>query len=183
MSNLSFTNSYETIRSEVKKYLASYGKRRKDSNGKTLFADITTSTAENAELDTFIKKGADIFVGETKPFVAAVSYGDSSFSIWFSLNHISTLKQNTFGMNAKDFIVQYTLMKVLELSGATNERKEAEEDLQRHLDAAIKIAYTPDPPTQDNGEVVGMTGEVDLNEDKTDAEKEAEKEKTEDKTE
>lgn len=159
MGNISLSIDFNSLRDEAKKSLSSYGRRKKDNQSNTLFAELTTSSTENTKLDTFVWKGVEIFLGEMAPIVSGSKDGDL-VTVVFNPKRINEAKQQCFEMNLQSFVTEYVLVKALDFSGAVEEKKEAETDMQRHLSAAIKLMFTPDPPEQSGKTLLDMTGEV-----------------------
>lgn len=159
MGTLSLSIDFNVLKSEAKRNLSSYGKRRKDNQGGILFAGITTSSTEDSLLDGFVWKGVEVFLGEMSPLVSGSKDGDL-VTVIFNSKRVNETKQETFEMNLKSFVVEYVLVKALDFSGLFDEKKEAEADMQRHLSAAIKLIFTPDPPEQSGKTLLDMKGEV-----------------------
>lgn len=159
MRTLSLSIDFGALREKAKKSLSSYGKRRKDNQGNTLFAELTMSSAENSKLDDFVWKGVEIFLGEMSPIVSGSNDGDTVI-VTFHSNRVNETKQQAFEMNMQSFVVEYVLVKALDFSGFIEEKKEAESDMQRHLNAAVKLIFTSDAPEQGDKNLSDMTGEV-----------------------
>lgn len=154
---------FDSLKAEAKRVLSLYGKRRKDNQGNTLFAGITTSSNEASTLDDFVWKGLEIFLGELSPMVAGHDYTNGK-SVTFTSNRINATKEKNFELNLRGFVVSYVLMKALNISGLVNEEKEAEADMQRHLTAAIKLIYDKTPPSASTKSLNDMTGSIELDE-------------------
>ncbi len=161
MAELSLNIDLKSLKSEAKKNLSAFGKRRKSEQGTGLFGIITASSAEDALLDGYIQKGIEIFVGEMSPLANVGSFAaDNKVKVIFNSRRINSAKITAFNLNLNRFVVEYVLMKALELSGAATERQEAEVDLQRHLNAAVKLVFTPDAPDASGKTLANMKGEV-----------------------
>ena len=159
MGKLSLSIDFNSLRDEAKKSLSSYGKRRKDNQGNALFSELVTSSTENPKLDVFVWKGIEIFLGEMAPIVSGSKDGDL-VTVVFNSKRTNEAKKQGFEMNLQSFVTEYVLVKALDFSGAVEEKKEAEADMQRHLSAAIKLMFTPDPPEQCGKTLLDMKGEV-----------------------
>lgn len=159
MANLSLSIDFGNLRDEAKRSLSSYGKRKKDNQGNSLFSELTTSSKENTKLDVFVWKGIEIFLGEISPIVSGSKSGDT-VTVVFNMKRINEAKRQSFEMNLQSFVTEYVLVKALDFSGSIEEKKEAEADMQRHLNAAIKLVFTPDPPERCDKTLLDMTGEV-----------------------
>lgn len=159
MAELSISIDFEPLKTEAKRVLASYGKRRKDNQGGTLFAGITTSSKEDAQLEDFVWKGIEVFLGEMAPLVSG-NKNEGRVTVVFNSTRVNEAKQHAFELNLKSFVVEYVLVKVLQFGGLVNEGKEAEADLQRHLDAAVKLMFTVDAPTSNTKNLNDMSGDV-----------------------
>lgn len=149
----------DELKTEVKRVLSSYGKRRKDNQGNTMFAGVTTSVKEDPMLSDFMWKGIEVFLGEMSPLVDGSKLNDTLMVV-FNSNRVNETKVESFKLNMKSFVTAYVLAKALTASGLLNEEKEAEADMQRHLDAAVKLLFTVDAPTAGDKNVKDMTGEV-----------------------
>lgn len=161
MAKLSVNINISELKMEVKRNLSSFGKRRKAEQGTGLFAATTTSSAENSLLDDYIQKGIELFVGEMAPLAKIKTpIGIDEVRVVFNCIRINAAKIAAFELNLKRFVVEYVLLKALELSGATTERQEAEADLQRHLTASVKLIFTPDAPSSSGKSLVDMNGRV-----------------------
>lgn len=161
MTKLSVNIDLTELKSEIKSNLSALGKRRKDGQGAGLFGTITTSSAEDSLLDGYIQKGIELFVGEMSPLVKIKTPLEvNNVRVLFNSIRINTAKATAFELNLKRFVADYVLMKALELSGASTERQEAEADLQKHLNAAVKLVFTPDAPASSGKSLADMKGEV-----------------------
>lgn len=159
METTSLTIDLDSLENEVKLNLSVYGKRKKDSQGSILFGSVTTSSAENSLLDQYTKKGLEVFLGEMAPIVTGEN-NNNILTLMFHADRVNASKKQGFELNLKNFVVNYVLMKAFEVSGLADERKEAEVDMQRHLDAATKLIFTKDAPSASGKTLRDMTGAI-----------------------
>lgn len=136
------TINTNSIKGEVKQTLSLVGKRAVDRQGNTLFAGITLSSAEDKILDTFINEGLDAFLGEVAQFVTT---GRTPYIL--NVSRVNEEKVSAFEHNAVGFIKNFALQKAFEMSGQTEQAKNADANMQRHLDSAIKLVFCKDSPT------------------------------------
>lgn len=157
-----------TLVEAAKKNLSSYGKRRKDAKGNTLFANITTSTAEDDQLEAFVLEGIDLLLGEMSSVLIGVQ-DSTSVCITFNSERISEQKSAIFTQVFCSFIADYVLSRALAYSGLMQDVQDVETDMKRHLDAAIKLIYMMDAPTSSSSySWEDVTGSVELDDSDTD---------------
>lgn len=158
----------DTLVESAKKNLSSYGKRRKDAKGNTLFANITTSTAEDEQLKAFVSEGIDLLLGEMSSVLIGVQ-DSTSVSITFNSERISEQKSAIFAQVFCSFIADYVLSRALAYSGLMQDVQDVETDMKRHLDAAVKLIYMMDAPTSGSSySWKDVTGSVELDSDTDD---------------
>lgn len=159
MEDTVFTIDINSIQKKAKSNLSAMGKRLVGKDGKTLFASTTLSSAEESLLNSYIQKGIEIFLGEISPIIIGYTDGDTVV-LSIRTNRLNEGKVQAFRENFSSFVVEYAIQKVLGLSLTEEARRNAEEDLQRHLSSSIKLVFQKDAPTVTHQSLSGMTGEV-----------------------
>ena len=147
------------LKAKVKKSLASLGKRGTDRQGNTLFVSTTLSSAEENLIDRYISEGTNVMLGELSPLVEGYT-NESSISVELRLTRCSSGKKNAFVGNMKDFVVSYAINKALGLSGNVEAQKNCETDMQRHLQAAVKLVFSKDAPESSGKKLSDMQGGI-----------------------
>jgi len=159
---LTITIDWNDVKKEVCRHLSYIGKRLEDKTGNTLFAKITMSSEEVALLQQYVKAAAEIFVGELAPLATYYNEGSNTvFKIknmrWGDSDGICVAFKGSF----VSFTVAYVANAVL---GMTNPElaKKYETDMQNQLNAAVKLVYYKNQPTDSGKTLADMTGEVTL---------------------
>lgn len=147
------------VKTEAKGGLAMMGKRLPTKNGGTLYTSSTLSSVEEKYLTEYLKEGVSVFLGEFTPAIIGYTT-DNSIHIDFNVTRINGAKITAFADGFIHFLVEYIQFKALGLSLTEEARKDKENDLQRLLNSAIKLMFTPDPPKQSGKTLSDMTGEV-----------------------
>ena len=153
------TIDIDNVKTEVKGGLAMMGKRLPTKNGGTLYTSSTLSSVEEKYLTEYLKEGVSVFLGEFTPAIIGYTT-DNSIHIDFNVTRINGAKITAFADGFIHFLVEYIQFKALGLSLTEEARKDKENDLQRLLNSAIKLMFTPDPPKQSGKTLSDMTGEV-----------------------
>lgn len=159
MEDTVFTIDISSIGKKAKANLSAMGKRLVGKDGKTLFASTTLSSAEESMLNSYIQKGIEIFLGEISPIVTGYT-NNEIVTVTFHSTRLNEGKQFAFRENFSSFVVEYSIQKVLGLSLTEEARRNAEEDLQRHLHSAVKLVFQKDAPAISRKSVSDMRGEV-----------------------
>ena len=162
MSEKTTSISITELKKEVKGSLAMMGKRLSDKDGKTMFTSVTLSNAEETYLNTYLKKGVALFLGEFAPRITGYTKGDS-ITITFHSTRVNDSKIAVFEENLINYVVAYMELKVFGLSLTEEARKNEEAEMQAYLSAASKLFFSFDPPSQGTKTLLDMTGEVILN--------------------
>lgn len=161
MADTTFTIDVNSIKKEVKSNLSVIGKRLTSKDGSTLFANTTLSSIEESLLSSYIKKGIDLFLGEVSPIVTGYTNGNSVV-VTFHTTRVSDGRKLAFKENFSAFVSEYTQQKALELSLTEEARRNAVEDLQKHLASAVKLVFQKDAPSVSPKSISDMTGSVSL---------------------
>lgn len=159
MENLSLVISYNSIKDIVRRNISAIGKRRTDNRGNTMFASSTLSSAEEALMEQYTSEGLSVFLGEMSPIVTGGRNG-GSVNVTFNSTRVNEAKKKAFEDGMVSFISDYVRMRVLELGEDDYSVKKAGEDLQRTLNAAVRLMFTPGPPASSGKTLADMHGEV-----------------------
>lgn len=135
------------------------GKRLPTKDGGTLYTNSTLSSIEEKFLTEYLKEGVSVFLGEFAPTIIGYTK-EGSICIDFKTTRINEAKRSAFADDFTHFLVEYIQFKALGLSLTEEARKDKENDLQRLLNSAIKLMFTPDPPEQSDKTLADMRGEV-----------------------
>lgn len=129
-----------SVRDEAKRSLSMMGKRLETKDGNTLFTSSTLSSAEEKFLMTSLRKGTSVFLGEFARLITYSEYGET-IQITFLTPLTNEDKKNAFRENFINFVVEYIQLKVFGLSLTDEARKNREEEMQAHLNAAKNLVF------------------------------------------
>lgn len=149
--------SLSELEGEVKKDLASAGKRIVGKDGSTAFATITTTQVEDA-VKRYTKKGIYIFLSELAPLVYRTEEGDK-IKITLHVTRVDG-KKNAFEANMRGYVTAYAQMKVYELSLTEEAKRNLTEDMQRHQQAAVRLIYNKEAPKASGKKLSDMQGGI-----------------------
>ena len=155
------TIEMEKVMSEVNKHFALIGKRLKDKNGDTMFANTTLSSEEKGIMKQYINAAAETFVAELAPQVTYYKNGDAMVikfenSRWADGEAGITVP---FQGNFMGYVIAYVSNAVLGMTESELAQKYAA-DMANHIAAAIKLIYHKTPPASSNKSLADMTGEI-----------------------
>lgn len=129
------------VTAKIKRHLAVIGKRLYDKEGKNLFSNITTSTAEDAIFDHYVAAAAQNIATALAQFVSG--YTDTSITVtgtrWDT--NLTTAVTNAAQSYALFFSVgEYLAMTHPELA------EKYYRDAQGMMNTIVSSAYEKDPP-------------------------------------
>jgi hypothetical protein len=160
MAETTISINYSTLEGRVKTHLSIIGKRQGDKQGNTLFTGITLSSAEEDFIEDYIKAAVEIFSGELAPKVNTFSIG-SGVEIHIDSTRINSGCSEAFKEDFQGYVQAYVLNAILEMNYSDLAKKYAV-DMERHLQAAVKLIYTKEPPSKSGSTLVNMNGSVTL---------------------
>ena len=136
------TISLADIDSDIKRHLSIIGKRLYDKEGKNLFSNITTSTAETGIFDQYIAAAAQNIAGALSQFVS--SYSDTSITLTGSRfnSELEKALQNA----GKSYAVLFSVGEYLAMTHPELAEKYYR-DAQGMMNTIITTAYHKEPPT------------------------------------
>ncbi len=151
----------------VKKHLAIIGKRQKDSDG-SVFAEITLSSAEEDIINQYVNAAAETFVGELSPLLTYYSTGDF---LVFKLENTRWADSTTsltvpFEGNFMGYVVAYVANAILGMNYPNLAKKYAE-DMQRHVEASMKLVYSKTPPKVSSAKYEDVKGSCEISDNET----------------
>lgn len=154
---------WNNVKIAVSQHLSYIGKRLQDKNGDTMFAKVTMSSEEVKLLHQYVNAAAETFVGELAPLVTYYNSGDFLvFKVentrW--ANNTNSIS-NPFEGNFMGYTVAYIANAVLGMN-YPDLAKKYETDMQRHLEAAIKLIFIKQPPAATEKGVPDMAGEIEF---------------------
>ena len=159
MNSYTTALSINTLKDEAKARLAMTGRRLPSKDGNTLYTSSTLTGAEEAYLTAYIKEGVSVFLGGFAPLVTGYEESGSVRVVFHSIR-IDDAKADVFKNCFTGFVVAYTELKVFGLSLNEAARKDEEEAMQGLMAAAVKLLFTPDPPSSSGKTLADMHGEV-----------------------
>lgn len=159
MADYRLTIDISSVKTKVKANLAMIGKRLPTKDANTLYTSSTLSSVEERCLTDYLNEGVSFFLGEFAPIITGYTT-NNSICVDFNATTINEAKRTVFADVFFSFLVEYIQFKVLGLSLTEDARKDKENDLQRLLNASVKLMFTPDPPAQSGKTLSDMTGEV-----------------------
>ncbi len=149
MNELTITVDWCSVRASVSKHLAIMGKRLKDKDGSTLFANITLSSEEKGIMNQYISAAAETFASELAPFITYYNNGDFLMftvknSRWADgVDGVSV----PFEGNFMGYTIAYVANAVLGMTHPDLAKKYADE-MENHLNAAVKLFYVKKLPDE-----------------------------------
>ena len=166
MAETTFTIDINSIKSEAKLTLSTVGKRAVGKDGSTLFASVTLSSAEEKILDQYTKSGIQVFLGELSPIVTGYTEGDQTVIRW-EATRVNDGMTSAFEKNLRSFVVAYVKNEALGVSLSAEAQKNADADMQRHLQAAINLVYAKTAPTVSSAKYEDVKGSCEINDNET----------------
>lgn len=155
------TISLDSVEGDVMKVVSAIAKRQTDKAERTLFSNVTLSTAEKAILNQYIKAAASVFAGEVAPIVKTYIDASLPLSVTFNVTRLNDGHKSAFESNFRSFVNAYVTNMILMLSN-TEQAKSFAEDMATHLNAAIKLVYDKDPPSTSVKSLKDMTGSIEI---------------------
>lgn len=164
MEELTIRLSWSHVRSEVSKHLAIIGKRMKDKDGTTLFANVTLSAEEKEIMTQYMNAAAETFSAELSPLLV---YYNSKDTLVFKVRNLRWTDGDNgvtvpFEGNFIGYVNAYVANAILGMTYPELAKKYGE-DMANHLSAAIKLIYIKRQPTNSYKTLEDMKGEVILN--------------------
>lgn len=149
MQELTITVDWCNVRKCVSRHFSIIGKRMKEKDGSTLFANITLSSEEKGIMNQYINAAAETFSAELAPFITYYNSGDFLvFTIkntrWADSEDSVTVP---FEGNFMGYTVAYVANAVLGMTYPELAKKYGE-DMVNHLNAAIKLVYIKKLPNE-----------------------------------
>lgn len=158
-ANKEVTISYDDIKQRVKRQMAVVGKRIADTQGHTMFAGVTLSSAEESVLKQYIKDATWQFAGSLAPLVSGKVGSDNGITFLLEKTRLNDDKVSLFEENYKSYVAAYAAYNILIMSRADLAKKYAE-DMANYVMAATQLIFTKDPPASSGKTLKDMTGEV-----------------------
>lgn len=153
------TVSYSEIRDKVKRQMAVVGKRISDTQGHTMFAGITLSSAEEKVLQQYIQDAVRVFSGQLAPFVSGRMGDDNNAVFVIEKTRVNDDKVAMFEENFCSYVAAYAAYDILSVNRLDIAKKYAE-DMANHVNTAIQMLFTADPPETSGKTLQDMKGEV-----------------------
>ena len=158
---------YGYIRDAVVRHFSFIGKRLTDKNGTSLFGKVTMSSEEESLLKQYIAAATQIFVSELSPLLVfydneniADPSGTASFGVATTRSNDNSFML-AFQDNYIGFLISYIANAVLGMNYPELSKK-YETDMKNHLQAAIRMIYYKEPPTEASSTMTDCEGSVSL---------------------
>lgn len=141
------TISFNTLKSLVKRHLSVIGKRLYDKEGKNLFSNITTSSAEDPIFDQYL--AAAVQAVETVLHQFITSWTDNTTSVTMTL--VNTRGDSDFEARTQKFIESYmVLFTVGEYLAMTHPdiAQKYRIDVEGTMQSLVQYVFYKKPPTK-----------------------------------
>lgn len=133
--------SLANVTDKIKRHLSIIGKRLYDKQGKNLFSNITTSTAEDPIFDHYIAAAAQNMAGALAQFVTA--YSDTTITV--DASRWDAEVQKALQRAAESYALFFSVGEFLAMTHPELAEKYYR-DAQGSLNTLITTAYHKDPP-------------------------------------
>lgn len=144
---------FSSLKPDIKRHLSVIGKRAKDGEGKNIFSDITTSTAEDPIFDRYVSEAVQNLAGALNIFVT--DYTETSLTIdaerWND-ELIDALEKACLS-----YATLYSVYQYLSMTRPDMSEKYAAEVVGK-LDNVITLAYHKEQPNQSESSYADVGG-------------------------
>ena len=165
---MNITLQFSTLAEAVNRSLAIVAKRMRNEDGKTVYDDITLSTAEQPLLYDYFREAIVLLNTTTQHFITDTLFSDEmetpSVTLTFPNNHNNAMN-TTITVALTSFCVAYAVYAWLSVVNP-GIVKRYEEAMQEKLDALVQLIFHKAPPqssyTYDLPPVVNTPGDITL---------------------
>lgn len=149
MNELTITVDWCSVRANVSKHFSIMGKRLKDKDGSTLFANVTLSSEEKNIMNQYISAAAETFASELAPFITYYNNGDFLMFTVKNTRWAETTDSVSvpFEGNFMGYTIAYVANAVLGMTHPDLAKKYGD-DMTNHLNAAVKLFYVKKLPNE-----------------------------------
>lgn len=165
---MDITLQFSTLAEAVNRSLAIVAKRMRNEDGKTVFSDMTLSTAEQPLLYDYFRDAIVLLNTTTQHFITDTLFSDEmetpSVTLTFPNNHNNAMN-TTITVALTSFCVAYAVYAWLSVVNPAIVKR-YEEAMQEKLDALVQLIFHKAPPqssyTYDLPPVVNTPGDITL---------------------